>query len=716
MVERNLKVQINTEHVLRQLECRVDSELYEEIVEEYKAIEAEVYALCDPVLLAEYGTYEDKPVLMVLYSIGKGVSEFATKWFKEGDYLKGMLANAMADSALFSMENEIAPYLKEFCAEIKMGISRRLEAPQDMPMSVQRVIFEKTKAQERCGMHISSGDMFEPVKSNAVLYALTPDPNQFLYQHNCRNCERYDCQHRNVPDIPVKVIDGEKEYALMVKERESILEALMEAEPSYSAVCGGIGKCGKCRIKVQNGQLPVTAFDSQCFDEKELNEGMRLACKAYPTESTQVKACFKRDEHFVIVSEHEQSQGHVGSKQNGSYGVAIDIGTTTIAIQLVDLNKTVVVNTYTAINHQRRYGVDVISRINASSNGKKEELQTCIQNDLKQGIKSVICETKVSPACVTEVVIAGNTTMTHLLMGYDCKGLGEYPFTPVNMQLIEDTYENVLKDNFIHSRIRILPGISAFVGGDVVSGLYAEDIDRKEKYSLLIDLGTNGEMALGNQNKILVTSTAAGPAFEGGNIECGVGSIEGAIVGVEMKEGKAQVDTIGDKAPVGICGTGVIEAVAELCREKLLDETGCFSEDYFETGYLLARTEDGADIFLTQQDIREIQLAKAALRAGMETLFLRYGIRKEEVAHVYLAGGFGFQLSCQKAIKIGMLPKEFEDRIKIIGNSSLSGAVKCLLNLESWKRVVKIGQNSQEINLSTDKDFNRLYMEYMYFN
>ena len=242
-------------------------------------------------------------------------------------------------------------------------------------------------------------------------------------------------------------------------------------------------------------------------------------------------------------------------------------------------------------------------------------------------------------------------------------------------------------------------------------------MDRDKEYSLLIDFGTNGEMALGSKERLLATSTAAGPAFEGGNIRYGVGSVKGAIVGVTIGAygTEAEVNTIANKAPIGICGTGVVEAVAELLRLGLVDETGCLDDLYFEDGYPLAEAVDGSVIYLTQRDIREIQLAKAAVRAGLETLFLRYGITKGEVSRVYLSGGFGFHLNCHKAVEIGLLPEELENKVEIVGNSSLSGAVKCLTEQEGWARAAKIAEGTQEITLSADQDFNRLYIEYMGF-
>lgn len=726
MITRELKVEIEKKSVLRQIDCYEDSDFYEEIVEEYEEIVEEMKALCEPLLLLERGAVpkelgtewlpEGTPVLIAITSIGKGISRYSTAAFEKGDYVKGMLSDAMADSALFSLEKEIVPYLKSFCTENQVGIALRLEAPHDIPMQFQKYAWEQTRAQELCGMGISTGYMLDPVKSNAIAFVLTEDKDAFRYQHDCRNCKNYNCKNRYVPPVPVKVKDSDKEITLYVKENESILDALMKQESSYTAVCGGTGKCGKCKIRVMEGSLPVNSFDEKCFSEEELAAGMRLSCKAYPIDPVTVMLNFKGEADFMVVSDYEkEKQSDLQMNENDEFGIAIDIGTTTIAVQLLNLNSGDKVLTHTTINHQRSFGADVISRIKASVEGKKEDLQVSIRKDLDEGIRYVVNQSGVPAEKVTEVAIAGNTTMIHLLMAYDCKGLGEYPFTPVNIELIEDTYKVIIGNDFLSARVRVLPGISTFVGGDIVSGLYSCDVDQKEEYALLIDLGTNGEIALGNKDKLMATSTAAGPAFEGGNIEWGVGSIEGAIAGVTLTAEGPEIHTIGDKTPTGICGTGVVEMVAELVRTELVDETGCLDDDYFDDGYPLAKTADGEEIVFTQKDVREIQLAKAAVRAGIETLVLRYGIEKEDIAHVYLAGGFGFKLDCQKAIEIGMIPEEFSDKIEAVGNSSLGGAVKCLLTKDGWDRTSSIGSQAEEINLSADKDFNAFYMEYMYF-
>lgn len=734
MISRELTVEIRQSDVLRQIGCNEDSELYKEVLAEFKEIETQMYELCEPVFLMEYGEIgpelanaaipEGTPVLMVITSIGRGISEYATKCFAEGDYLKGMLADAMADSALFSLEKEIVPYLREECGVRRMGIRRRLEAPQDISIEAQKVVFDLTGAAEKCGMGISSGYMLDPVKSNGAIYLLTDDQELFMHQHNCRKCSQLDCKGRNIPDIPVKVLDGETTYSIMVKEKESILDVLIARDIDVSAVCGGTGRCGKCRIRILNGYLPASASDRACFTEKEIEAGMRLACKAYPAEPLQIDLQFKNESAFEVLSDFNRDADiakvavpakEITGKDKSTLCIAVDIGTTTIAIQLIQYSTGNKLATYTSINHQRSFGADVISRITASTQGKKEALKKLIQKDLSKGIRKVVQKACVCPEQVKEVAIAGNTTMIHLLMGYDCKGLGEFPFTPVNIKPITGNYSAIIGDDFLAATVYIFPGISAFVGGDVVSGLYAYDFDVKDEYSLLIDLGTNGEIALGNREKIMVTSTAAGPAFEGGNITFGVGSIEGAISGVRIDNQGTCIQTIAGKAPVGICGTGVIEAVSELVKAELIDDTGCLCDEHFDEGYPLAKSENGTLIRLTQSDIREIQLAKAAVRAGVETLLLRYGILEEDISHVYLAGGFGYKLDCDKAMQIGMLPKSFAGKIESIGNGALAGAVKFLKEESTRDRTAAIGCRSREINLSADKDFNQKYMEAMYF-
>ena len=256
----------------------------------------------------------------------------------------------------------------------------------------------------------------------------------------------------------------------------------------------------------------------------------------------------------------------------------------------------------------------------------------------------------------------------------------------------------------------LLPGISTFVGADIVSGVIACGMDLSDEISLLVDLGTNGEMVLGNRQRMIATSTAAGPAFEGGNIRCGVAGIAGAISTVDITGGQAKIQTIGNQPPVGLCGTGVLEITYELLKEGMIDETGSPDDAFFEHGFALA-----PNVTFTIGDVREVQLAKAAIRAGMEVMLAEYGIACEDVAHVYLAGGFGQKVNIQKAIGIGILPEEFADKVIAVGNSSLAGAVLYAKNPTLAGRFRAVAETTGEVALAENGRFNDLYLEYMFF-
>lgn len=522
-------------------------------------------------------------------------------------------------------------------------------------------------------------------------------------------------------DYKVAVERDGRQVCVEGKSGVSLLDTLISHDVYISAACGGIGKCGKCRVRMTEHPTEATKADREFLSAEQITDGWRLACLSYPQEDCRVVIESGNEDDFEVVSEYSDLHPESGSVREESYDIGIDIGTTTIAVNLIGATSGEVLNTYTSINHQRAYGADVISRMQASNEGKGEELKHSIRKDLYEGIHEVVTGEGIDAGLVKRIAIAGNTTMGHLLMGFSCETLGVYPFTPVNISTIRTTFSELFDGipeadgSFLDAEVTLLPGVSTYVGADITAGMLAEAFDRQEKTCLLIDLGTNGEMAIGNREKIMVTSTAAGPAFEGGNISCGMGSVKGAICGVRIEDGTAVCETIGEKPPVGLCGTGVIETVYELLRNELLDETGMLDEDYFDDGFVLAKTPEGEEISFTQKDVREIQLAKSAVRAGMETLLLRFGATYEDVDKVFLAGGFGYKIDLEKAIGIGLLPEELHDRILAVGNSSLSGTVAYLTDETAAERIERIAAMSEEIPLSTDKDFNRFYTDYMFF-
>lgn len=526
--------------------------------------------------------------------------------------------------------------------------------------------------------------------------------------------------------MKIKVIREGKSLVFEGNERDSLLTQLRDQDIYISAACGGRGRCGKCKVQMTAGATEPSEADRACLKQEELAAGWRLACVAYPASDCTLVIDSADESEFAVVSSEmkgtpEEIAARVAEEQE--YGIAIDIGTTTIAIALVGV-KSGVLHAVTSINHQRAYGADVISRIQASNDGEKEALKESILQDLYAGMGRLLAESGADAEKVRRIAIAGNTTMGHLLMGYSCETLGVYPFTPVNVGTIRESFGGMfasqIKEQGAYALapdlpVTLLPGITTYVGADISSGMLSCGFDRFKEPCLLIDLGTNGEMALGSRERILVTSTAAGPAFEGGNISCGMGSVPGAICNVTIEDGHAEIKTIGEQPPVGLCGTGVIETVYELVREELVDETGMLEEDYFDDGFVLAKTDAGEEIVFTQKDVREIQLAKSAVRAGVETLLRRYGIGYEQVGRVFLAGGFGYRVDLKKAVGIGMLPEELLDKTVAVGNSSLSGAVKYLQQEDAALRLDALIASSEEIELSSDRDFNAFYTEYMFF-
>ena len=503
------------------------------------------------------------------------------------------------------------------------------------------------------------------------------------------------------------------------------IAALLKAS-GFSFVCGGAGICGKCKIRVLSGSVPVTDADRAFFSAEELDEGWRLACcTAGLSEAVEIEYGLEEENIYIPKEDMRESEkkaydtasGNSGSDipagsgagENGNeqahdrvFSLAVDIGTTTLAVAAVDAKTREVIDIKTGINHQRSYGADVVSRIVASNLGNGPAMRDAVITDINGLIESITAEQGLSAKNLRDIVIAGNTTMQHIFAGYSCEGLGVAPFEPVSVKLTQ-TDSGIL-----------LPGVSAFVGADIVAGIYSCGFGKD--LSLLVDLGTNGELALGTAEKILVASTAAGPAFEGGNISCGTAGIPGAICDVELNDEDGKEPIVlkligGGNEPAGICGTGVIALTSELLRNGLIDETGLLDERLHGR---IKLTGDNKITF-TQKDIRELQLAVAAIRGGIDTLLEAYGADSGDIKHVFIAGGFGAELNLKKAALIGLIPEELIDRCEFVGNSSLKGAIKYAsdpIGAEALENIVNV---CKEIVLADSEVFTKHFMDHMNF-
>ena len=528
--------------------------------------------------------------------------------------------------------------------------------------------------------------------------------------------------------VEIKVNTTQGLHSILANEENTVLQALQAAQLPIQAPCNGRGTCGKCKIHVQGEQSE------------------RLACQTYPTEHMVVEVKPK-GEQMQVVSEFLGGQSKRVLHPNDTidansteekeeilkYMVAVDLGTTTVVIQLLaydskatDENKGKVVQTVRNLNPQSIYGADVISRITASNQGAAKELSSLICNFLCDGIEQMCENNDIKLEQISDIVIGGNTTMMHLLREYNVSELGIYPFRPESLALEEFPYAQ-LKEKCGSEcgesagrspRVTLLPGISAFVGGDIVAGLYALNIHKEENINLLVDLGTNGELAIGNRDRILVTSTAAGPAFEGGNISCGTGSIAGAIKEVTIKKRYVAYQTIDNKPAIGICGTGAIDLLAELWKKGYINEHGSFQDEYRECGFLVEGRgfKSDKEIRFTQEDIRQMQLAKGAIRAGIEVLMETYGVGYDQIGHLYLAGGMGFSLNIEKACEIGLLPPALKDKVVIVGNSCLGGVLKYLQYSKAKLEIMDMISRTTSIQLAEGDLFAGNYLNYMDFS
>ncbi len=417
-----------------------------------------------------------------------------------------------------------------------------------------------------------------------------------------------------------------------------------------------------------------------------------------------------------------------GDRSKYKYGVAVDLGTTTVALYLLDLNRGKIISVLSQVNNQRAYGSDVISRINYTMEKENGvfELHKCIIDQINKMIDEISIKNNIDKNEIYNLIVVGNTTMIHLFIKLPCKNIALAPFVPTFTEKYEcSSFKLGININGI---ISFPPSISAYVGSDISAGILSSNLCKNEKYSLLLDMGTNGELALGNKEKIFTCSTAAGPAFEGANIKYGVGGIEGAISSIDLSKDKIY-KTINDKEPCGICGSGVLDICSELLKYEIIDESGRICDsDEVENENLRKRLNkennlkefiifenENKKIAFTQKDIREVQLAKAAICAGIKVLLKESHLTYEDVEHVYIGGGFGNYMNVKSAVNIGMIPKEFEDKIKSIGNCAGKGAIDYLLNMKKENEITQITDRCEYIELSKSKDFQEFYIDSISF-
>jgi len=422
-----------------------------------------------------------------------------------------------------------------------------------------------------------------------------------------------------------------------------------------------------------------------------------------------------------------------GDTRDVLYGIGVDIGTTTIAAYLVNLNSGKIENVYSCLNPQKVYGDDVISRINFTMENEDglKALNGSIIRCLNEGVDSLLKDSGINSQSIYSMVLAGNTIMLHLAMGLECKQIAVSPFIPVTTALHEFKADDLLIQINPNAIVSFLPCVSAYIGADTLCAILASNMHREHEISLLVDIGTNGEIALGSKKGIFTCSVAAGPAFEGAHLRNGIGGIVGAIDKVILTK-IVHYTTIGEGEPIGICGSGIIDAIAQLLEIGIIDGTGRILEldelpkeldfelknrivvvDGMMAFLLHSHIDSAKNIYVTQRDIREIQNAKAAIAAGIKTLLKRSGFNFEDIDKVFLAGGFGNFINIDSAIKIGLLPRELKGKVISIGNAAGAGTVQTLISSKSYRQLEKIKENVEYIELSGNNDFTDLYISSM---
>ena len=548
-----------------------------------------------------------------------------------------------------------------------------------------------------------------------------------------------------------------KNIDIEVSKGTTVLEAAKKAKVLIESPCNAMGTCGKCKVMLSSASLKnvIQEAGNHKVSNEEKEKGIVLSCQTYIYGDIDVKIIEQNQnktlkilsegksfnyeiknyitKHFdgtntVIYTDDKKIGEEVGDTSKYIYGLAVDIGTTTLVASLVDTITGKELFSVSALNPQSLSAQDVLSRIQLGSTPEGlDKMYRDITDKLNSMISEIVENTAINRNNIYEVIYSGNTTMIHLALNINPKSLGKFPYTPV----IYGGNRVFAKDNGIEispfGQIYLPPVISAYVGPDITSGILASQLDKKTGTTLFIDIGTNGEMVIAKNGSLFATSTAAGPAFEGMNISNGMRAGDGAIEYFEIDENsQIIIKTIGNSQPIGICGSGLLDIVGELVRVGVIGsngkivsaEKGNFSNEI--NSRLILKDDKlcfkvSENIFLTQQDIRQVQLAKGAVRSGIHALLESQEIEAQQVDNVEIAGSFGYHLREKSLINLGLLPQEFKGKVTFIGNTSKTGAIAFLLNYNLREEIKEIVKKVGVVELSNKDNFERLFVKCLSF-
>lgn len=529
-----------------------------------------------------------------------------------------------------------------------------------------------------------------------------------------------------------------KSKVASIKLGMTILDAAVLSGIDIDGNCASAGTCGKCKVKVIEGNdNNLDDAEKKMLTKKEISEGYRLACRCEPNSDMVVELAmtdtainrktklFKLPDWFTYESHHRKG-----------FGIAFDIGTTTVVAMLWNYETGELVDIKAISNPQGAYGADVISRIMyaGDSAGNLDNIKRKIIDCINHCIEEFTETNNIDYNDISMITVVGNTTMSHIFAGVDPRSLAIATFTPVFL----DGKNHLAKTFGVNAgektRLYLLPNLAGHVGSDITAGILATNILNENRKELLVDIGTNGEIVLVAKGRAITCSTAAGPAFEGASIFKGMRAAAGAIEEVYIDKNKVDIVVIDNSKPVGICGSGIIDAVAQLLVNGIVDSTGRFlkKETLIENGFspniadrlrrndrvvefVLAYVNGSDDIVITQKDIREVQLAKGAIFAGISILMKSLDLQSADLDRISLAGAFGNYINKESALAIGLLPKVDLEKIVSVGNAAGVGASIGLLSNSMERDVKEISEKIEHIELSTYEGFQDIYFSAMNF-
>lgn len=571
-----------------------------------------------------------------------------------------------------------------------------------------------------------------------------------------------------------EIIFAREGKRIQVPEGTTILEAQRMAGLNPDAPCGGKGTCGKCLVQVTEGEqrgimkaCQTRVMGNMTIDtlirEKEyviLTEGLSRSVSLNPmlrfgkikipkvklgsniSDWDRLKKALEETFHesmdnlepdlklasdlYTMLKETDVWYVVLGHKKIlniskdpiRSYVAAFDIGTTTVVGYLVDVLSGKVLGAESRMNPQAQFGADVIMRADYALENGTLELSSCIRSTVQVILEALAEKYNITTEDIYQISVVGNTCMHHLFLGISPGSLVHAPYTPVISQLLYLEAEEY--DLKIHQggQLILLPDIAGFVGADTIGCLLCTRPDLKDEITLMIDIGTNGEMVLGNKEQLTACSTAAGPAFEGAKIECGMRGATGAVDHVKYEDGVWSYTTVGNEKAIGICGSGLIDLVACMRKAGLIDETGKLTVEDDGNKFILVPAKDsgeGKAVYLSQKDIREVQLAKAAIAAGIQLLMQEIQIKEEQIASVYIAGAFGNYMDAESACQIGLIPMSLKKKILPIGNAAGEGAKIALLNQEELKQSEILAKEVAFVELASSPDFQDCFVDELEF-